>query len=156
MKKYSFRLQRVLDIKEIMQKVRERELASALGVLESEKNTLKAYSDKLSKYQDEIKEKKHLSIFEFRFYDSYFSWLISAIRKQLNAIKEGEKEVDNRKKVLGEAFKEKQVIENLKQRSREEYNREFDKDQLIQSDEISSSKYFLPDDLKPEMSIEQY
>ena len=78
---------------------------------------------------------------------------MNLIRIQIGRVAESKKEVEKRKKKLTEAFKEKRVIENLKQRTREEYIREFGKDQMIQSDEIAVSKYFLPGDLSPKISF---
>ncbi len=153
MKKFDFRLQRVLDVKGIIQQVRERELANALKSMESDELVLVGYKEKLNKYQKELRGKKVTSIFEMRFYYNYFSWLMNLIRIQIGRVAESKKEVEKRKKKLTEAFKEKRVIENLKQRTREEYIREFSKDQMIQSDEIAVSKYFLPGDLSPKISF---
>lgn len=153
MKKYRFRLQRVLDIKEVIQRIRERELANALNVLESEQLVLDNHREKLQTYQDEIRGRRRLSIFEMRFYSSYLTLLIFEIQRQINRISECKKEVENRKEKLEWAYKERQAIENLKQRTREEYIRDFDKDQQIQGDEISLSKYFLPEELIPKLNI---
>jgi len=153
MKKYRFRLQRVLDIKEVIQQIRERELANALNVLESEQLVLDNHREKLQTYQDEIRGRRRLSIFEMRFYSSYLTLLIFEIQRQINRISECEKEVEDKKKKLEWAYKERQAIENLKQRTREEYIRDFDKDQQIQGDEISLSKYFLPEELIPKFNI---
>jgi len=153
MKRYRFRLQRVLDIKEVIQQIRERELANALNVLESEQLVLESHRDKLQTYQDEIRGRKRLSIFEMRFYSSYFTLLIFEIQRQINRISECEKEVENNKKKLEWAYKERQAIENLKQRTREEYLHDFDKDQQIQGDEISLSKYFLQEELITRLNI---
>lgn len=153
MKRYRFRLQRVLDIKEVIQQIRERELANALNVLESEQLVLDSHREKLQTYQDEIRGRKRLSIFEMRFYSSYLTLLIFEIQRQINRISECEREVENSKKKLEWAYKERQAIENLKQRTREEYLRDFDKDQQIQGDEISLSKYFLPEELIPKLNI---
>jgi len=153
MKKYRFRLQRVLDIKEVIQQIRERELANAINVLESEQLVLDNHREKLQTYQDEIRGRRRLSIFEMRFYSSYLTLLIFEIQRQINKISECEKEVEDKKKKLEWAYKERQAIENLKQRTREEYIRDFDKDQQIQGDEISLSKYFLPEELIPKLNI---
>jgi len=153
MKRYRFRLQRVLDIKEVIQQVRERELANALNVLESERFILHSHREKLQTYQDEIRGRKRLSIFEMRFYCSYLTLLIFEIQRQISRISKCEREVENRKKKLEWAYKERKAIENLKQKTREEYIRDFDKDQQIQNDEISLSKYFLPEELIPRLNI---
>ena len=153
MKKYRFRLQRVLDIKEVIQQIRERELANALNVLESEQLVLDNHREILQTYQDEIRGRRRLSIFEMRFYSSYLTLLIFEIQRQINRISECEKEVEDKKKKLEWAYKERQAIENLKQRTREEYIRDFDKDQQIQGDEISLSRYFLPEELIPKLNI---
>ncbi len=153
MKRYRFRLQRVLDIKEVIQQIRERELANALNVLESEQLVLDNHRDKLQTYQNEIRGRKRLSIFEMRFYSSYLTLLIFEIQRQINRISECEKEVENNKKKLEWAYKERQAIENLKQKTREEYLHDFDKDQQIQGDEISLSKYFLQEELITRLNI---
>ena len=48
MRKYSFRLQRVLDIKGVIQNVKERELANSLTMLELENNVLYGLKKKLN------------------------------------------------------------------------------------------------------------
>ena len=142
MKRYNFRLQRVLDIREVVQKKRERELASAITMLESEKNTLFRLREKLKNYQDDIRERRRSSIFEMRFYSSYFSWLFIEIHRQIERVSNCENNVGKSKLELGNAYKEKKAIENLKQRTRDEFIREFEKDEGQQNDEISLVKYF--------------
>ena len=155
MKRYRFRLQRVLDIKEVVQQIRERELANAINILESEQHVLYSHREKLQTYQDEIRGRKSLSIFEMRFYCSYFTMLMFEIQRQIVKISKSKEEVKMRKKRLESAYKERKAIENFKQRGREEYIREFDKDQQIQSDEISLSKYFLPEELVSKLNVQR-
>lgn len=142
MKKYSFRLQRVLDIKNVMQKVRERELAKALTALEIEEKLLEEQKKTRSIYQDEVRGKRSMTVYEMRFYSMYFTFLQDEIENQLHKISARENEVDKSKKNLTEAYREKKVIENLKSRSKQEYSREYDKEEQFQNDEISMGTFF--------------
>lgn len=142
MKRYNFRLQRILDIREVVQKMRERELAKAITKLESENNILFRLREKLKHYQDDVRERRSLSVFEMRFYSNYFSWLLYEIDRQIARIKECENNVEKRKNELGEAYREKQIIENLRQRTRSEYIRDFERYEQRDNDEVSSIKHF--------------
>lgn len=142
MKKYNFRLQRVLDIKNVMQQLRERELAKALTALEIEELTLEEQKNKRYKYQSEVRERKSLTVFEMRAYSLYFMFLQDEIDDQLKKIVDRKNDVENRKVNLTEAYREKKVIENLKQNSKQEYMHEFDKEEQLENDEISLGTFY--------------
>lgn len=142
MKKYNFRLQRVLEIKNVMQKLRERELAKALTALEIEELTLEEQKKSRIGYQTEVRERKRITAFEMRIYSLYFAFLQSEIESQLIRIVNCKNEVQSRKKNLTEAYRDKKVIDNLKQKSQQQYKREYDKEEQIETDEISLSSFF--------------
>ena len=142
MKKYNFRLQRVLDIKNVMQKLRERELAKALTALEIEELTLKEQKENRLSYQTEVRERKIITVFEMRIYSLYFAFLQGEIESQFIRIVNCKNEVRSRKKNLTEAYRDKRVIENLKQKSRQQYMREYDREEQIDNDEVSLSSFF--------------
>ena len=142
MKKYNFRLQRVLDIKNVMQNLREREFAKALTALEIEELTLREQKKRRISYQTEVRERKRITVFEMRIYSLYFAFLQGEIESQLIRIVNCKNGVQSRKKNLTEAYRDKRVIENLKQKSRQQYMREYDREEQIENDEISLSSFF--------------
>ena len=137
MKRYNFRLQRVLDIKNIKQKIRERELAKSLTSLEMEKHTLEEQKTRRQVCQSEIRDRKRTTAFEMRVYSKYFAFLQDEIDNQSKRVIRCINEVDNKKKNLTNAYKEKKVLENLKVKTKQEYGRECDKEEQRENDEVS-------------------
>ena len=130
-----------------MQKLRERELATALNALEIEELTLEEQKNKRGAYQSEVRGRKSTTAYEMRTYSLFFAFLQSEIESQLLRIVNCKNEVQSKKKNLTEAYRDKKAIENLKEKSRQEYLHDCDKEEQIENDEISLSSFFKKSDV---------
>jgi len=144
MNRYKFKLQRVLDVKNIYREKRRRELQNSMTKLTREENVLKGLSENLDGSQNEMKKKrmKTMTGFELSFYYKYFNYLSALIDVQNKKIAQAKNEVTKRREKLIEATKEKEILEKLKERTWESYSRELKKEEQKLSDEISSNNFF--------------
>ena len=143
MKRYNFRLQRVLDIKQIFQELRERELREANNKLRQEENNLAVLEKETSRQQINARGVEAGTPAFFSLFSGYFSLLLRIKEFQRDRIANAQNEVNVRMKTLMNAFREKKVIENLKERKRQEYVRDSEKEEQNFIDEISGAHKFL-------------
>ena len=144
MNRYQFKLQRVLDVKNIYKELRRKDLRESMLILHKQADRLKNLQDDLSSSQNDMKSRKEKKFrgFELTFYYSYFNFLSSLIDIQNKKIKKTEAEIEVRREKLLTATKEKEILEKLKERTWQEYQTEFRREEQIISDEISSANFF--------------
>lgn len=142
MQRFNFRLQRVLDIKRIYQELREGELRDAQQKLMQEKSNLAVLEEETYRQQINVRELAAGTPALFSLFSNYFTLLFRVKDIQKDRIKKANKEVQARMATLMNAYKEKRVIENLKDRNWYEYLHEVDKEEQSVTDEISGAHHF--------------
>ena len=144
MNRYRFKLQRVLDVKNIYKELRRRDLRDSLLKLNKEEGVLGNLQGNLNSSQNEMKQrrKKSFAGFELSFYYSYFNFLSTMIDIQIKRIEKARGEVTDRREKLIAATKEKEILEKLKERTWQAYLTEFKREEQLFSDEISSANFF--------------
>lgn len=141
MKKFQFKLQRLLDFKEARENVLLTELGTAKIKCEEEK--AKLYRIKSAKDLCKEKLKKQLS-------DGITEGILDAYRYLLYTISEESRQIDNVNKAeelrnqktieLIEASKERKVLENLKEHRSAEYRQIVENDEQKFLDDLASFK----------------
>lgn len=144
MKRFNFRLQRVLDIKSTIEKVKNRDFLTANNEFQKAVNKLQKFVDTRNKYQENLHqlEKKGIEITYINFYFRYFRMLENQISFQHRMIDIAREEMEKRRLILIDAVKERRILERLKEKKREQYNYEFSIEEQLLSDEISGRKFF--------------
>lgn len=144
MKRFNFRLQRVLDIKSTIEKVKNKDFLTANSEFLKAVNKLQEIVGTRNKYQENLHQvkKKGIEITYINFYFRYFRMLENQISFQHRMIDIAREEMEKRRLILIDAVKERRILERLKEKKREQYNYEFSKEEQLLSDEISGRKFF--------------
>jgi len=144
MKRFDFRLQRVLDIKSTIEKAKNRDFLAAYGEFKKAVNKLQNIVDTRNKYQKNLHnlEKEGIEIISINFYIRYFQMLENQISFQHRMIEIAKDEMEKRRLFLIDAVKERKILERLKEKKREQFNYEIGKEEQIVSDELSGVKFF--------------
>lgn len=126
MKKYSFRLQTLLKIRELYEEQAERDFRIALQDLTSAVEVLDELRSRLAQTTKELNQvrQKRLDVSVHMLYDEYCKWLRERLQQQLLAVAAAEREVERYREVLLEKMKERKAIEKLRMRDYDRYLQE--------------------------------
>jgi len=143
MPRFIFKLQRLLDIKEMKEQQLKGELAEIKREYEEEKGILHSLEDEHNLYLDRLREYqlKAISIQEVRWYYVYLSKLVNDISAKSQRLEDLLNRIDELTKRLIEVSKERRVLEKLKERRWEEFKKEVDHIEQEALDEIGTSQY---------------
>ena len=145
MKKYKFRLQTVLDIKEKKLEQKLLELARIVDTLNKEVEIEKQLIIEQNTLQSKIVEISSMdtpqSLFEIQNSRGYWGNLGTKIIAQREKIKNIEYFVQAKREEVNEALKEKKVLENLKEKDQERFYKEFLAYENRELDEIATVRY---------------
>jgi flagellar export protein FliJ len=141
---FKFRLQTVLDMRAREEEARGRELAVALRALEAEQAKLTELriheANALAEYH-QLQKEGRLDVQAIQWFQTYSMGLMAAIREQIRHIADAERMVEQRRAVLIEAARAKQVLDELKTQARREHQRAEDLAEAKQLDEIATLRH---------------
>ena len=145
MKKFQFRLQVVLDIKE---KLLEQKLIELSKVQKGLQEAIQKQKT-LENYQIEINQAllkvfqsgKDLDLIEVQRYKDFINKLLVDISSQKVVVQNITKLLEIKRREVNEVLKEKKVLEKLKENQKKKYYQEFEQYQRNELDDISSSRY---------------
>lgn len=138
MKKFKFRLQRVLDYRKLVKDERLRDLLDANYRVEHEKHHLEQLESAQSK--NEIEHGKAIdSAFVF-LRGVYGLWLKDSIAEQQIEVKSAEEQAEKALSAYIESAKDMKALELLKDRKLNEYRQYLDSEDIKNLDEISVQK----------------
>lgn len=145
MKKFQFRLQVVLDIKE---KLLEQKLIELSKVQKGLQEAIQKQKT-LENYQVEINQAllkvfqsgNDLDLIEVQRYKDFINKLLVDISSQKVVVQNITKLLDIKRREVNEVLKEKKVLEKLKENQKKKYYQEFEQYQRNELDDISSSRY---------------
>lgn len=145
MKKFKFRLQVILNMKE---KLLEEKLLELAKVQRSLQDAMDKQS-KLESYQCEINDAlinvyrsgNDLNLVEIQRYKDFINKLIVDISNQKVVVKNITKLLTLKRNEVNEVLKEKKVLEKLKERQQKIYYHTFEQAQRKELDDIASSRY---------------
>ena len=145
LKKFTFRLQVVLDIKE---KLLEEKLLEVAKVQRGLQEAVQKQKE-LESYQIEInnalmnvfKSGNDLDIVEIQRYKDFINKLIVDISNQKVIIQNVQKLLEIKRKEVNEVLKEKKVLEKLKENQKKKYYKELEYNSRKELDDITSSRY---------------
>jgi flagellar FliJ protein len=145
LKKFQFRLQVVLDIKEKLLEEKLLELSKIQRGLQDAIHKQKT----LENYQLEINEAimrvfqsgNDLDLVEVQRYKDFINKLIVDISNQKVVIQNITRVLDMKRKEVNDILKEKKVLEKLKENQQKKYYREFEQHDRRELDDIAASRY---------------
>ncbi len=145
MKKFQFRLQVVLDIKEKLLEEKLLELSKVQRGLQEAIQKQKT----LERYQMEINDAllnvfqsgNDLDLVEVQRYKDFINKLIVDISNQKVVVQNITKVLELKRKEVNEVLKEKKVLEKLKENQKKKFYQEFEQYERRELDDIASSRY---------------
>jgi flagellar FliJ protein len=144
MKKFEFKLQRLLDLRE----AREREVKNELSVLVSEQNRERLKQDDLRRnitefgagLREKMKKGEVVSGDAMQ-YGKFVSLATMAINSSEHRIQEMEPGIREVRGRLIEASKERKVVEKLREKKMEEYRYELNRETAKENDDMNQKIY---------------
>ncbi|MBS4760775.1 MAG: flagellar export protein FliJ [Clostridium sp.] len=145
MKKFQFRLQVVLDIKEKLLEEKLLELSKVQRGLQEAVQKQKT----LESYQMEINDAllnvfqsgNDLDLVEVQRYKDFINKLIVDISNQKVVVQNISKVLELKRREVNEVLKEKKVLEKLKENQKKKFYQEFEQYERRELDDIASSRY---------------
>lgn len=144
LRRFKFRLQSVLNLKEKKLEDERMALAQILRVLEDQKDTLLSLNDKkeqIEKSFDNANKEAALDIQNIVNARNYLEKISNEIKTQFEIIKKTQIEFDEQTQKVNEAYKELKVLEKLKEKQYEEFLKEFRQNETKELDDIVISRY---------------
>ena len=145
MKKFQFRLQVVLDIKEKLLEEKLLELSKVQRGLQKKKKkqrTLESYQLEINQALLKVFESGNdLNLVEVQRYKDFINKLIVDISSQKVVVQNISRLLEVKRREVNEVLKEKKVLEKLKENQQKKYYQEFEQYERRELDDMSSSRY---------------
>jgi len=142
MKRFRFRLQRVLEVKETIEEAKRRDFSAAFNQYLKNVNDLNQTITTLHRYQNELyeAEQKGIDLQRFLYYFRFFNAMKKQIIYQERMVKIARDEMEKRRAKLLEAVKERKILERLKEKKLDQYKYESGKEEQFHLDDVTGGK----------------
>ena len=144
MKKFKFRMQTILEIKAKKLEEEQLKLAALLEILNSQQEILEQMQSQAKRISDELTsllESENIEVDKICNYKSFLKNVSFEIQTQKELIKKTQFNIDEQKILLGEAYKELKILENLKEKQQKEHYKHFEQLEVKEVDDITISRY---------------
>ncbi|MBU3950077.1 MAG: flagellar export protein FliJ [Proteobacteria bacterium] len=137
MKRFSFRLEKVLRYRKYLEKKAQKKLSDTLYEYQNMENSIKEIENKQIKLSDKCSEEKRrgIEVLRYQRYNLYFKKLNDDQEKECLALKETEEAVQLHRNLLKKELIRKKMLEKLKEIQSSRYMLYAEKDEQKQSDE---------------------
>lgn len=146
MKKYSFRLQPVLDIREKTLEDKRLEMAQVIQLLNEQQEGLERLIAKQASYKDELESlslEDDLNVFALANFKNYMVNLQEQITQQEHNIENTKKALRVKQEAVNEALKDVKVLEKLKEKQSQKFYKDIEMKEVNEIDDISTARYRL-------------
>lgn len=146
MKKYSFRLQPVLDIREKTLEDKRLEMAQVIQLLNEQQEGLERLIAKQTSYKDELESlslEDDLNVFALANFKNYMVNLQKQITQQEHNIENTKKALRVKQEAVNEALKDVKVLEKLKEKQSQKFYKDIEMKEANEIDDISTARYRL-------------
>lgn len=143
MRRFKFRLQSVLNIKEKKLEDERLKLGEIISTLEAQKDVLLELSDKKENLKNRLNATLENSILDIQFvvgHKNYLERLEQDIKTQFEIIKKTQIELEEQQIQVNEAYKEVKVLEKLKEKQYKNFLFEYEQNQIKELDDITNSR----------------
>ena len=143
MRRFKFNLESVLTVREKALKDARVQLASVMNIYNRQKDVLEEMNLELARIEYESEQYLNQGNFDSQVianYNAFAYRLIQDIKTQEKIIQETKKDLENFQEIARLAYIKVKSLENLKQKQKEEYNREILQEEFKQIDDIVNSK----------------
>lgn len=146
MKKYSFRLQPVLDIREKTLEDKRLEMAQVIQLLNEQQEGLERLIAKQASYKDELESlslEDDLNVFALANFKNYMVNLQEQITQQEHNVENTKKALRVKQEAVNEALKDVKVLEKLKEKQSQKFYKDIEMKEANEIDDISTARYRL-------------
>lgn len=146
MKKYSFRLQPVLDIREKTLEDKRLEMAQVIQLLNEQQEGLERLIAKQASYKDELESlslEDDLNVFALANFKNYMVNLQEQITQKEHNIENTKKALRVKQEAVNEALKDVKVLEKLKEKQSQKFYKDIEMKEANEIDDISTARYRL-------------
>ena len=145
MKKYSFRLQPVLDLKEKVLEDKRLEMAKVIKLLNDYQEELNALEKMHLGYNDELESlsnsNAYVNVADIAGYNNYLFDIEQKIKDKKYTIENTKKVLKVKQQAVNEALKEVKVLEKLKETQSQKYYKAIEKKEAEEIDDIVTARY---------------
>ncbi|SJZ33618.1 flagellar FliJ protein [Trichlorobacter thiogenes] len=140
--KKKFEMQQVLNYRIELEKMRKLEFAAARQDLDAAADRLEQEKNEAAKLAEEFNGRQQQidSIFEMRLYADFFARKRDEIKEQQRRVQSLDRVLEDRRDELVQATKEKKVMEQLKEKQKEAFQKEQAHKEGLLLDEIATQK----------------
>ncbi|MBN1436468.1 MAG: flagellar export protein FliJ [Sedimentisphaerales bacterium] len=142
MKKFEFRLQTLLKLREQVEGQKKRVVAELVQQINQQQQEALELNAAMREQGEILKKQRasgQIDVSWFGNYRSYVTHIQQAIQQRVQNVKEIQKQLMIARHELAEAAKETKVLEKLKQKRRERYDYELQLAEAREQDEISKN-----------------
>lgn len=140
MKKFSFTLQKVLDLREFQENQAKTQLAAAISQADLLRSQLGSVAQKRS--QTNLSRREIVDPNQMIAVEHYVLWLDNEKERLLNELAQAELVIEEKRKDFAEAMKNRKVLDNLKEKQFAQYKKDFYKAEENAADDIASHSYY--------------
>lgn len=146
MKGFNFKLENILKVKSLREDLAKAELAHLQSEYRKEEDVLQELQNSYNSYQNQLQQKQQspMTVQEFRLYSCYFYKVSQDITKQESSLAILEEQVNKQRDKLVESVKERKILENLKQKKYQEFQKIILSREQNFLDEIATNNFIRP------------
>ena len=143
LKKFSFSLESVLNVRRMKEEKYEKEFSKAIMELEQERNTLKELENRVCEKQLELRmiSQNPFSSDKILLFEHFLEHLEQDVEKQVKRIEKVSNDVEIKRLQLIEATKDKKIIDKLKDKEYARHHDEVNRQERTILDEIAVTRY---------------
>jgi flagellar FliJ protein len=143
MKKFRFRLETVRRYCESREREKKREFGEAVAAYEEEKRRLLRLCEEEQQHKDALREELEGNCDPSRIkaFEAYLEHLYHAVREQGLRVEEARRFMEEKRRDLVEATKERKIMDKLYERYRDRYLYELRREEQSFLDEIAGGRY---------------
>ena len=144
MKKFAFRLQTLLKLRQQVEDQKQRVVAELVQQINQQQQEALELNAAMREQGEILKGQRaagKIDVAWFGNYRSYVTHMQQAIQQRVQTVQEIQKKLMVARHALAEATKETKVLEKLKQRRRERYDHELQLAEAREQDEISTNMF---------------
>ncbi len=140
-KGFNFSLQKVLNVREMVEDTKAVELKKAQAITEHEKQKLEqtqAEKDALLEGNYSSDEQEHMTLLQLNNRTAYADQLTHKIQEQREAVAQSKQNAEEHRLAFVKASREKRVIEKLKEHHRDAFKKKMNQEQVKVESEVAA------------------
>jgi len=144
MKKFKFRLQTPLKIKQMVEDINKQELLKAIIKKNEEQKRLEDIYRIRDYNQKQLAKdicQNSIKVGDIKYYETFLSYLLQSAKQQQKKVIEAESLYEHRRLSFIESKKNRQILEKLRDKKLEVYNLMVQREEQKMSDQIASVRF---------------